>query len=36
MTNQITTQTLSFHGSELVTLKVEDVVYTAVRPIVEG
>lgn len=36
MTNQISTQTISFHGSELVTLKVEDVVYTAVRPIVEA
>lgn len=36
MTNQISTQIISFYGSELVTLKVEDVVYTAVRPIVEG
>lgn len=36
MTNQISTQVISFHGSELVTLKVEDVVYTAVRPIVEA
>lgn len=36
MTNQITTQTLSFHGSDLITLKVEDVIYTAVKPIVEA
>lgn len=36
MTTQITTQTLSFHGSDLITLKVEDVIYTAVRPIVEA
>lgn len=36
MTNQISTQIISFYGSELVTLKVEDVVYTAVRPIVEA
>ncbi|TNG91720.1 hypothetical protein FHQ28_11700 [Pasteurellaceae bacterium USgator11] len=36
MSNQITTQTLSFHGSDLITLKVEDVIYTALRPIVEA
>lgn len=36
MSNQITTQTLSFHGSDLITLKVEDVIYTAVRPIVDA
>ncbi|MDD2171057.1 phage antirepressor N-terminal domain-containing protein [Glaesserella parasuis] len=30
MSNQISTQTLSFYGSELITLKVEDVIYTAV------
>lgn len=36
MTNQISTQTISFHGSELVTLKVEDVIYTAVKPIVKA
>ena len=36
MTNQISTQVISFHGSELITLKVDDVIYTAVRPIVEG
>ncbi|MFY1028184.1 phage antirepressor N-terminal domain-containing protein [Actinobacillus seminis] len=36
MSNQITTQTISFHGSDLITLKVEDIIYTAVRPIVEA
>ncbi|EEY09235.1 phage antirepressor N-terminal domain-containing protein [Mannheimia haemolytica] len=36
MSNQITTQTISFHGSDLITLKVEDVIYTAVKPIVEA
>ncbi|WP_238332887.1 phage antirepressor N-terminal domain-containing protein, partial [Mannheimia haemolytica] len=36
MSNQITTQTLSFYGSDLITLKVEDVIYTAVRPIVDA
>lgn len=36
MTNQISTQTISFHGSDLITLKVEDVIYTAVRPIAEA
>ena len=36
MTNQISTQVISFHGSELVTLKVEDVIYTAVKPIVKA
>lgn len=36
MTNQISTQTLSFYGSELITLKVEDVIYTAVKPIVDA
>ena len=36
MSNQITTQTLSFHGSNLITLKVEDVIYTAIRPLVEA
>ncbi|EYE73206.1 phage antirepressor N-terminal domain-containing protein [Glaesserella parasuis] len=30
MTTQISTQTFSFYGSELITLKVEDVIYTAV------
>ncbi|AHG75445.1 antirepressor protein [Mannheimia varigena USDA-ARS-USMARC-1296] len=36
MSNQITTQTISFYGSDLITLKVEDVIYTAVKPIVEA
>ena len=36
MTNQISTQVISFHDSELMTLKVDDVIYTAVRPIVEA
>lgn len=36
MTNQISTQTLSFYGSDLITLKVEDVIYTAVKPIVKA
>ena len=36
MSNQITTQTISFHGSDLITLKVEDVIYTAVKPIVKA
>lgn len=36
MSNQITTQTISFHGSDLITLKVEDVIFTAVKPIVEA
>ncbi|TNH06644.1 phage antirepressor N-terminal domain-containing protein [Testudinibacter sp. TR-2022] len=36
MSNQITTQTLSFYGSDLITLKVEDVIYTTVKPIVEA
>lgn len=36
MTNQIATQTTSFYGSDLITLKVEDVIYTAVKPIVEA
>ncbi|MDG6340408.1 phage antirepressor N-terminal domain-containing protein [Glaesserella parasuis] len=36
MTTQISTQTISFYGSELITLKVEDVIYTAVKPIVEA
>ncbi|MDW0617889.1 phage antirepressor N-terminal domain-containing protein [Mannheimia haemolytica] len=36
MSNQITTQTISFHGSELITLKINDVIYTAVKPIVEA
>ncbi|WP_082985595.1 phage antirepressor N-terminal domain-containing protein [Gallibacterium genomosp. 1] len=36
MTNQISTQAITFYGSELVTLKVENVIYTAVRPIVEA
>ncbi|WP_256692805.1 phage antirepressor N-terminal domain-containing protein [Histophilus somni] len=30
MLNQISTQTISFYGSDLITLKVEDVIYTAV------
>lgn len=36
MTTQISTQTISFHGSQLITLKVDDVIYTAVKPIVEA
>ncbi|MDD0826402.1 phage antirepressor N-terminal domain-containing protein [Mannheimia cairinae] len=36
MTNQISTQTITFYGSELITLKVENVIYTAVRPIVDA
>ncbi|MDG6829082.1 phage antirepressor N-terminal domain-containing protein [Glaesserella parasuis] len=36
MTNQISTQTISFYGSDLITLKVEDVIYTAVKPIAEA
>ncbi|MCW9717336.1 phage antirepressor N-terminal domain-containing protein [Avibacterium sp. 21-599] len=36
MTNQISTQAITFYGSELITLKVENVIYTAVRPIVEA
>lgn len=36
MSNQFSTQTISFYGSELITLKVEDIIYTAVRPIVEA
>ncbi|ABR74588.1 hypothetical protein CBG46_09995 [Actinobacillus succinogenes] len=36
MSNQISTQTISFYGSALITLKVEDVIYTAVRPIAEA
>lgn len=36
MSNQISTQTISFYGSELLTLKIEDVIYTAVKPIVEA
>lgn len=36
MSNQLSTQTLSFHGSDLITLKVDDVIYTAVKPIVEA
>lgn len=36
MTTQLSTQTISFYGSELITLKVEDVIYTAVKPIVEA
>lgn len=36
MTTQISTQTISFYGSELITLKVEDVIYTAVKPIAEA
>ncbi|WP_256856273.1 phage antirepressor N-terminal domain-containing protein [Rodentibacter genomosp. 2] len=36
MSNQISTQTISFYGSDLITLKVENVIYTAVRPIVEA
>lgn len=34
--NQISTQTLSFYGSDLITLKVDDVIYTAVKPIVDA
>lgn len=36
MSNQISTQTLSFYGSELITLKLDDVIYTAVKPLVEA
>ncbi|HII3831117.1 TPA: phage antirepressor N-terminal domain-containing protein [Pasteurella multocida] len=36
MSNQISTQTISFYGSDLITLKVDDVIYTAVKPIVEA
>ncbi|MFC0908013.1 phage antirepressor N-terminal domain-containing protein [Pasteurella multocida] len=36
MKTQISTQTIPFHGSELITLKIEDVIYTAVRPIAEA
>ena len=36
MTTQLSTQTISFYGSELITLKVEDVIYTAVKPIAEA
>ncbi|AWB52331.1 phage antirepressor N-terminal domain-containing protein [Pasteurella multocida] len=38
MSNQISTQTqtISFYGSQLITLKVDDVIYTAVRPIAEA
>ena len=36
MSNQISTQAISFYGSELITLKVEDAIYTAIRPIVEA
>ncbi|MGC6324185.1 phage antirepressor N-terminal domain-containing protein [Pasteurella multocida] len=30
------TQTISFYGSQLITLKVDDVIYTAVKPIVKA
>ncbi|MBN6711138.1 phage antirepressor N-terminal domain-containing protein [Haemophilus haemoglobinophilus] len=36
MSNQLSTQTISFYGSDLITLKLDDVIYTAVRPIVEA
>ncbi|MCT8549977.1 phage antirepressor N-terminal domain-containing protein, partial [Glaesserella parasuis] len=38
MTTQISTQlqTVSFYGTDLITLKFNDVAYTAVRPIVEA
>ena len=36
MSNQLSTQTISFYGSELITLKLDDVIYTAVKPIVEA
>lgn len=36
MSNQLSTQTISFYGSDLITLKVEDVIYTAVKPIAEA
>ena len=36
MTTQLSTQTISFYGSDLITLKVEDVIYTAVKPIAEA
>lgn len=36
MATQISTQTIPFHGSELITLKVDDVIYTAVKPLVEA
>lgn len=36
MTNQILTQTVSFYGSNILTLKLDDVIYTAVKPLVES
>lgn len=36
MSNQLSTQTISFYGSDLITLKIEDVIYTAVKPLVEA
>lgn len=36
MTNQISTQTISFYGTDLITLKIDDVVYTAVLPIINA
>ncbi|TPH22634.1 hypothetical protein EUX48_06660 [Haemophilus haemolyticus] len=38
MTTQISTQlqTVSFYGTDLITLKFNDVAYTAIRPIVEA
>ncbi|WP_065237114.1 phage antirepressor N-terminal domain-containing protein, partial [Gallibacterium genomosp. 3] len=36
MNTQISTQTITFYDAELITLKVEDVIYTAVKPIVDA
>lgn len=36
MSNQLSTQTISFYGSELITLKLDDVIYTAVKPIADA
>ncbi|WP_178384348.1 phage antirepressor N-terminal domain-containing protein, partial [Histophilus somni] len=36
MSNQLSTQTISFYGSDLITLKLDNVIYTAVRPLVEA
>lgn len=36
MTTQLSTQKISFYGSDLITLKVEDIIYTAVKPIAEA
>ncbi|TNH06624.1 phage antirepressor N-terminal domain-containing protein [Testudinibacter sp. TR-2022] len=36
MSNQISTQTFPFYGSQLVTFKLEETIYTAIKPIVEA